>query len=99
MSEGLRLHVVSSMGAGLAVALVSSPVDVVKTRIMNQKVVDKNGTLYSSAFECLYKTLRTEGIMGLYKGFLPNWLRAGPQTMITFCIFEQLRKMFDIAPV
>lgn len=99
MSEGLRLHMVSSMGAGLAVALVSSPVDVIKTRLMNQKVVDKNGTLYRSAFECLGKTLRTEGLTGLYKGLLPNWLRAGPQTMITFCIFEQLRKIFDIAPV
>ena len=94
-----RLHMVSAMGAGLAVALVSSPVDVVKTRIMNQKVVGKNGTLYRGAVECLVKTVKTEGIFGLYKGFLPNWLRAGPQTLITFCIFEQLRKIFDISPV
>lgn len=99
MSEGFRLHMVSAMGAGLAVALVSSPVDVVKTRIMNQKVVGKNGTLYRGAVECLVKTVKTEGIFGLYKGFLPNWLRAGPQTLITFCIFEQLRKIFDISPV
>lgn len=99
MSEGLRLHMVSSMGAGLAVALVSSPVDVVKTRIMNQKVVCNNGTLYSGAIECLIKTWKTEGFLGLYKGFVPNWLRAGPQTMITFCIYEQLRKKFDIKPI
>ena len=99
MSEGMPLHMVSSMGAGLAVALVSSPVDVVKTRVMNQKVEGKNGTLYRSAIECLVKTLRTEGLMGLYKGFLPNWMRLGPHTMITFCIFEQLRKLFDINPV
>ena len=99
MYEGLQLHMVSSMGAGLAVALISSPVDVVKTRVMNQKILDKHGTKYRSAFECFFKTLRTEGLPGLYKGFLPNWLRLGPHTMITLCIYEQLRKAFHIAPV
>ena len=35
--EGLPLHVCSSMIAGFMAAVTSSPVDVIKTRIMNQK--------------------------------------------------------------
>ena len=37
MKEGVPLHFVSSMVAGFNTALTTSPVDVVKTRMMNQK--------------------------------------------------------------
>jgi hypothetical protein len=30
----------------------------------------------------LLQTLKTEGLFGLYKGFVPNWLRIGPHTII-----------------
>eukprot|EP00795_Rhopilema_esculentum_P009542 gene9542-17288_t len=100
MHEGLRLHFVSSMVAGLVCAIVTSPVDVIKTRIMNQKIMAKeNGLLYKSTLDCLYKTLKFEGILGLYKGFIPNWMRIGPHTIITFLIFEQLRKIAGLKPL
>jgi hypothetical protein len=45
MREGLLLHVLSSLTAGLATALITSPVDVMKTRIMNQvSVSDRANT-------------------------------------------------------
>ncbi|XP_052781457.1 mitochondrial substrate carrier family protein ucpB-like [Mya arenaria] len=96
MSEGIPLHVTASMIAGFCTAVTTSPVDVVKTRIMNQCQVTKP---YSSAFDCLGKTLRTEGPLGLYKGFIPNWMRIGPHTIVTFFVFEQLRRMIGMAPV
>jgi len=37
MVEGLPLHFVSSMSAGLSAAIAANPADIVKTRIMNQK--------------------------------------------------------------
>ena len=36
MEEGIPLHVTSSMVAGFCTACTTSPVDVVKTRVMNQ---------------------------------------------------------------
>ena len=41
MEEGPKLHILSSMIAGFMVAVASSPVDVVKTRVMNQKIAGK----------------------------------------------------------
>lgn len=35
MVEGKKCHFVSSFVAGVCVALVTSPIDVVKTRVMN----------------------------------------------------------------
>lgn len=35
------------------------------------------GQLYSGVADCLAKTVRAEGLPGLYKGWLPCWLRIG----------------------
>lgn len=35
------------------------------------------GVRYSGVVDCLVKTLQAEGLRGLYKGWLPNWLRIG----------------------
>lgn len=36
----------------------------------------------------MLQTVRTEGVMALYKGFIPNWLRLGPWNIIvSFYLF------------
>eukprot|EP01083_Nonionella_stella_P168829 571141_1 len=81
-------HFLASFGAGFCAAVISSPVDVVKTRLMNQKAHQK---LYSGVLDCLSRTVRAEGFRALYNGFLPNWLRIGPWSVIMFMTYEQLR--------
>ena len=34
------------------------------------------------------------GPMGFFKGYIPAFVRLGPQTILTFVFFEQLRKNF-----
>eukprot|EP00040_Diaphanoeca_grandis_P001024 m.17296 g.17296 ORF g.17296 m.17296 type:complete len:314 (-) comp11425_c0_seq1:65-1006(-) len=93
MADGKPLHFVSSFLAGFIAVGVTNPVDVVKTRVMNQKVdpITGKGVTYSSAIHCFTTVARTEGIAGLYKGFFPSWLRLGPHTVVTFLVMEQLR--------
>jgi len=55
--------------------------------------------VYKNAFDCFWKTVKSEGPLALYKGFIPNWMRLGPHTVITFFIFEQLRKLVGIQPI
>jgi hypothetical protein len=54
------------MIAGVAVAFVTSPIDVVKTRVMNVKA---NDPAYSGMADCFNKVLKIEGTLGFYKGF------------------------------
>ncbi|KAL5014372.1 hypothetical protein ScPMuIL_008642 [Solemya velum] len=84
MKEGIALHITASMIAGFVTALTTSPVDVVKTRVMNQKSESHHMKTYVSAFDCFFKTIKVEGVLGLYKGFIPNWMRIGPHTIVTF---------------
>ena len=50
LEDGLFLHFSSSMSAGLSAAFFSSPVDVIKSRVMNQQAGQ-----YKNAFDCLVK--------------------------------------------
>lgn len=80
-------------------ACTTSPIDLIKSRYMNQQFVDGKGVLYRSTLDCLLKTVRSEGVTAIYKGFMMNWLRIGPHTITTFLIFERLRKLAGMNPV
>ena len=61
----ISTHLVCSTIAGFVTAFVVSPVDVLKTRIMNSK----KGAKYSGIVDCIVKTHREEGLGSFYKGF------------------------------
>ena len=63
--EGKLVHFISAMIAGVAVAIVTSPIDVVKTRVMNVKA---DNPAYSGMADCFKKVLVIEGPFGFYKG-------------------------------
>lgn len=50
---------------GIAVVAVGHPFDTVKVRLQTQSI---SNPVYSGAIDCLKKTLKWEGIQGLYKG-------------------------------
>lgn len=53
MEEGVPCHIVSSAIAGFTACVVGSPVDVLKTRLMNAKVGQ-----YSGVLDCVAKTFK-----------------------------------------
>jgi len=93
-ADGLVTHVAASFAAGIVAAAASNPVDVVKTRVMNMKVAPGAPPPYAGAMDCALKTVRSEGVMALYKGFIPTVSRQGPFTVVLFVTLEQVRKVF-----
>lgn len=89
--EGYLTHFTASFLAGFVATVASNPVDVVKTRIMNQKLT---APLYSGQIDCAMKTVRSEGIFALYKGFVPTFVRQAPYVIVTFMSLEQIKKIF-----
>ncbi|XP_020801864.1 mitochondrial uncoupling protein Bmcp [Drosophila serrata] len=95
-------HFISSFIASLGSAIASTPIDVIRTRLMNQRHVSMsiNGVvtaaatpkLYSGSLDCAVQTIRNEGLLALYKGFIPTWVRMGPWNIIFFITYEQLKK-------
>ncbi|CAK9151396.1 unnamed protein product [Ilex paraguariensis] len=93
MKDGLGTHVTASFAAGFVASVASNPIDVIKTRVMNMKVEPGMAPPYSGALDCALKTVRAEGPMALYKGFIPTISRQGPFTVVLFVTLEQVRKI------
>ena len=89
-TEGLGPQVIGSLVSGLVSAGVSTPFDVIKTRMMNQP---KGAPLYTSTLDCLIKTARAEGVRGLSKGFTPAYFRLAPHRVVHFVTLEQLNRL------
>ncbi|KAL1842834.1 hypothetical protein VTJ49DRAFT_4001 [Mycothermus thermophilus] len=88
MEEGAPLHLASSTASGFVVCVVMHPPDTIMSRMYNQ-----NGNLYQGVFDCLAKTIRTEGFFAIYKGFLPHLARILPHTILTLTLAEQTNKL------
>ncbi|KAI8573972.1 hypothetical protein RHMOL_Rhmol01G0317800 [Rhododendron molle] len=83
-------HLLAGLGAGLFAVCIGSPVDLVKSRMMGDSI-------YKSTLDCFIRTLKTEGPLAFYKGFIPNFSRIGIWNVIMFLTLEQAKKFFVIA--
>lgn len=93
VGDNVAAHTLSSMCSGLFASLISTPADVIKTRMMNQ---DPAAPLYRGSVDCLVQSVRAEGVLALYKGFLPTWARLGPWQLVFWVSYEQLRRAADL---
>jgi len=94
LQDGLACHFSSALTAGFMATLVGSPADVLKTRIMNQKIgPDGVPTEYKNAFDAISKISKNEGLSGWYKGFWPNFSRIGSWNIVMFLALEKIRGM------
>uniref|UniRef100_A0A7R9W2E0 Uncharacterized protein n=1 Tax=Pseudictyota dubia TaxID=2749911 RepID=A0A7R9W2E0_9STRA len=72
MCQGLPLMFTAIMASSFIGTLVSNPFDVLKSRMQNTKSND--GTL-----ETLIKIVKEEGLLTLWAGFFPAFLRQAPK--------------------
>ncbi|XP_043582992.1 mitochondrial uncoupling protein Bmcp isoform X2 [Bombus pyrosoma] len=100
LGDSISNHFVSSFIASMGSAIASTPIDVVRTRLMNQKrIPTASGMLpphiYNGSIDCFVQTFKNEGFLALYKGFVPTWFRMGPWNIIFFITYEQLKQLDD----
>ncbi|XP_065332236.1 mitochondrial uncoupling protein Bmcp [Cloeon dipterum] len=88
-------HFSASLIASIGSAVASTPVDVIRTRLMNQRRLKVGvNNIYSGSLDCLVQTVKAEGVAALYKGFVPTLVRMGPWNVIFFVTFEQLKMLY-----
>jgi len=89
-ADSTSTHFLASTCSGLVATVVTCPVDVVKTRIMNMQKSIVGAAIYTSPLDCVWQTVRTEGPLGLYKGFGPTFVRQTPHTILLWMFQEQI---------
>nr|ACI66757.1 Mitochondrial 2-oxoglutarate/malate carrier protein [Salmo salar] len=93
--DGIFLHFCASMISGLVTTAASMPVDIVKTRIQNMRMIDGKPE-FKNGLDVLARVIRNEGFFSLWKGFTPYYARLGPHTVLTFIFLEQMNKAYKV---
>jgi len=78
--------------AGATGATAVYPIDLVKTRMQNQRTGSYIGELmYRNSFDCFKKVLRHEGFRGLYRGLVPQLVGVAPEKAIKLTMNDLMR--------
>jgi len=84
----LHLGIAATVG-GVGVSLLY-PLDLVKTRLMNQRIALDGSRMYRSSLDCIRQAYRVEGVAGLYRGLLPALLGVAPERAIKLQVHNLL---------
>jgi solute carrier family 25 aspartate/glutamate transporter 12/13 len=80
--------------AGAIGATFVYPIDLVKTRMQNQRKVLVGELLYRNSWDCFKKVLRNEGFTGLYRGLAPQLVGVAPEKAIKLTVNDLMRSIF-----
>jgi solute carrier family 25 protein 33/36 len=82
--ESTYVHMLAAATAGIITGTATNPIWVVKTRLQLDKQNASGagqGRQYLNAWDCLVKTIRHEGIRGLYRGLSASYLGVSESTL------------------
>lgn len=96
----LRTRVVASFGASIMATAVLNPLDLVYAHVVtNSPVAQQVAAAAHSGRATLLPVaaalVRANGVRVLGRGFTAGYLRSGPNTIITFVVWQQLRALFE----
>ncbi|KAJ3297019.1 hypothetical protein HK104_000936 [Borealophlyctis nickersoniae] len=78
--------------AGTITVYTTMPLDVVKTRMQSLTARE----LYKNSAHCLYRVMKEEGVLALWKGATPRLGRLVFSGGIVFSVYEQVLSVFDV---
>jgi len=89
----LPTQIGASLVAGFTAAAFSMPFDLIKSRLMAQKVDVSTGKMpYSGVTDCAVQIFKKDGPMGFFAGFSAYYGRCAPHAMIILLSIESITK-------
>jgi solute carrier family 25 protein 33/36 len=87
-------HLLAAATAGIVTGTATNPIWLVKTRLQLDKQNAGQGGVgrrYKNAWDCVVKTVRHEGVRGLYRGLTASYLGVSESTL-QWMLYEQAKK-------
>ena len=95
--DNIEIRLASSAFAGFLAAFCSLPFDNLKTKLQKMKYCNESGAFpYKSIIDCFQKSVRNEGTLKLWTGFMTYYSRIAPHAMTTLLLQDYLTKKWDI---
>ncbi|KAK9480135.1 mitochondrial carrier domain-containing protein [Lipomyces japonicus] len=84
-------HFLLGSVAGAFGATIVYPIDLVKTRMQNQRAKIPGQLLYKNSIDCFKKVIHNEGFKGLYSGLGPQLVGVAPEKAIKLTVNDFAR--------
>jgi solute carrier family 25 (mitochondrial aspartate/glutamate transporter), member 12/13 len=81
--------------AGAFGAFMVYPIDLVKTRMQNQRSARVGQMMYKNSWDCAKKVIKNEGFLGLYSGVVPQLIGVAPEKAIKLTVNDLVRGHFS----
>lgn len=91
---GPALHMLAAAEAGVLTLVMTNPIWVVKTRLCLQCSERPSAHSYAGMVDGLKKIYRTEGVRGLYSGFVPGMLGVS-HGALQFMTYEEMKNRYN----
>jgi solute carrier family 25 (mitochondrial oxoglutarate transporter), member 11 len=86
----------SAMASGLVYSVATMPLEACKNRMASQKADPVTGKVpYTGIIQTMRKVSATEGMLALYNGFFPYYIRCGGHTVAMFLCVQMLRDAYS----
>ncbi|KAI0565201.1 Mitochondrial carrier [Gracilaria domingensis] len=87
-------HVIVGALTGMITSVITEPLDVIKTRLMTQRVkgVRPGLTMYRGWLHCMKTIVHEEGPLALWKGTLPRLVWVGASSAIWYGTYQAVRQ-------
>ncbi|KAL6050302.1 Mitochondrial basic amino acids transporter [Balamuthia mandrillaris] len=84
----------AGMGVGACAAIPVCPVELIKTRlqVQGEAATRRGPPPYTGPLDCIRKTIRYDGVRGLFRGMNATWLRDIPSYAFYFWSYEATRR-------
>ena len=63
--------------------------------LQQSRIMSAAGSESKSALQMIRMSMKNEGPMFMFKGWVPAWMRLQPTTILIFITFEQLKRLVD----
>lgn len=92
--DTLEIRLKSSAASGVVLSLVSLPFDNVKTKLQKMMPNAEGVNPYKGIVDCFKKSIKREGVLGLWVGYPTFYMRVAPHAMIVLLIQDFLHLNF-----
>jgi solute carrier family 25 oxoglutarate transporter 11 len=90
---GLPMMLCATLCSSFCANVVANPFDVVKSRLQQMPIAaDGTAPLYNGMGDCFVKSIRAEGMMVVWAGFTPAFVKMAPYAMISLTLADKLTK-------
>eukprot|EP00050_Salpingoeca_kvevrii_P007401 m.296008 g.296008 ORF g.296008 m.296008 type:complete len:304 (+) comp13300_c0_seq1:103-1014(+) len=95
--KGMPETTCASFSAGLLYSLATMPLETCKNRMAFQKPLADGSLIYRSLPQTMTSVAKSDGILALWRGFFPYYIRCGGHTVAMFIAVEYLRNLYVAA--